>query len=87
MNGVAANGTGRSSVVTKCCVRVALPLLLSLAISGAVAWEDVPPATTLAAASGTIESRPATAQVELSTYVRCRASKLSIGSTQTTGSP
>jgi hypothetical protein len=49
-------------------VRVVLPLLLSLAASGALAWQEIRPAPTLSTASGTSEVATAPAQLELSAY-------------------
>ncbi len=66
MNGFGANGMGRSSVGARRCVLAAVPLLLSLTMSGAMAWEEIPAAAPSTAVSGFMDQAPT--RLELSAY-------------------
>lgn len=58
MNGIAANGMGPSSAGVKRHARFGVPLLLSVVVFSASAWDDVPPAQ-LAALAGEVGTQPA----------------------------
>ena len=67
MNGVAANRMGRSSVGAKRHMLAALPLLLSLLTTGAIPWDEVPPAPLSSLASEAPDLGIQSAQLEVST--------------------
>lgn len=67
MNGVAANGMDRSSAGARRHVRVAVPLLLSLAACSALAREEVPPAPASSIVTESPDQRMKPAQLEVST--------------------
>lgn len=66
MNGVAANGMRHSSVGARRHVLAALPLLLGLLTTGAIARDEVPPATLPSLVSEARDPRIQAAQLEVS---------------------